>query len=108
MTLSESTNGACRPLDEFIAKQVKGKATKEMARKVAYDVSIPHHNRNKKKSTKGRQKSLFFTDEEVSYLRKGVARLGPRWKHILNAYPFQEGRTSTSLKDKYRLIKDRK
>uniref|UniRef100_A0A1X7VA86 Myb-like domain-containing protein n=1 Tax=Amphimedon queenslandica TaxID=400682 RepID=A0A1X7VA86_AMPQE len=101
MTLSESTNGACRPLDEFIAKQVKGKATKEMARKVAYDVSIPHHNRNKKKSTKGRQKSLFFTDEEVSYLRKGVARLGPRWKHILNAYPFQEGRTSTSLKDNY-------
>lgn len=61
MTLTESTNEACRPLDEFIAKQVKGKATKEMTRKVAYDVSIPHHNRNKKKSTKVCQVNVMHT-----------------------------------------------
>ena len=50
-----------------------------------------------------RKPNLPFTKEEEHFLTKGVSKLGRRWKHILSAYPFQEGRTAMSLKDKYRL-----
>ena len=54
------------------------------------------------------QPYLQFTEDEGHFLMKGVSKLGHRWKHILSAYPFQEGRTATSLKDKYRLVTKKK
>ena len=51
-----------------------------------------------------RQVNLPYSKDEVKYLLKGVNQLGPRWKHILMAYPFKTGRTALSLKDKYRLL----
>ena len=50
-----------------------------------------------------RKPNLPFTKTEEHFLTKGVSKLGRRWKHILSSYPFQEGRTAMSLKDKYRL-----
>ena len=35
----------------------------------------------------------------------GAERYGRRWKIILNAYPFQPGRTAIDLKDKYKKLK---
>lgn len=39
------------------------------------------------------------------FLFVGAQRYGRRWKIILNAYPFQSGRTPIDLKDKYKKLK---
>ena len=54
-----------------------------------------------------RKPNLPFTKEEEHFLTKGVSKLGRQWKQILEEYPFQEGRTAYSLKDKYRKLKRR-
>ena len=45
---------------------------------------------------------LKYTKEEEQFLMKGVERFGHRWKYILSQYRFQEGRTASSLRDKFR------
>ena len=55
-----------------------------------------------------RKTYLPFTKEEEHFLTEGVGKWGHQWKNILKNYPFQEGRTACSLKDKYRKLKKRR
>ena len=48
-----------------------------------------------------RQPDLKYTKDEEHFLMKGVDKFGHRWKRILSQYPFQEGGTATSLRDKF-------
>jgi len=44
-----------------------------------------------------------WSPEEVAWLEEGVVRYGVgKWKEILRAYEFKEGRTGVDLKDKFR------
>ncbi|EPR79814.1 Myb-like DNA-binding domain containing protein [Spraguea lophii 42_110] len=59
----------------------------------------------KKKSP--RKKPVYWTEEEISYLIKGVDELGyGKWKQMLEIYGkhFAETRRPLDLKDKYRLM----
>nr|KAF6408211.1 telomere repeat binding bouquet formation protein 1 [Molossus molossus] len=47
-----------------------------------------------------------FTEEEVNYLFSGVKKMGNHWNLILWSFPFQQGRKSVDLAQKYhKLIK---
>ncbi|XP_037018621.2 telomere repeats-binding bouquet formation protein 1 [Artibeus jamaicensis] len=42
-----------------------------------------------------------FTEEEISYLFSGVKKMGNHWNLILWSFPFQQGRKSVDLAQKY-------
>ncbi|XP_066934982.1 telomere repeats-binding bouquet formation protein 1-like isoform X2 [Clytia hemisphaerica] len=52
-----------------------------------------------------RRQRKEYTAEEVNYIIDGAERYGRRWKMVLDAYPFQNGRTAIDLKDKYKKLK---
>jgi chemotaxis protein histidine kinase CheA len=92
----------------------------KLAKKADSDNNNNNNNSNSKKkkkrarssdateqssSTKKRKKTPF-TDEEVDNLKAGVAKFGEgSWTTILKNYQFDDSRTGTSLRDKYRNLK---
>ncbi|XP_065909931.1 telomere repeats-binding bouquet formation protein 1-like isoform X2 [Dysidea avara] len=56
------------------------------------------------KAFKASRSRVIFTPIEEQYIIEGVQKLGKRWRHILNAYPFHPSRTQVNIKDKYRQL----
>ncbi|XP_036202538.1 telomere repeats-binding bouquet formation protein 1 isoform X1 [Myotis myotis] len=48
-----------------------------------------------------------FTEEEVNYIFSGVKRMGNHWNAILWSFPFQQGRKSVDLAQKYHKLTKR-
>ena len=46
-------------------------------------------------------KTLPFSSEEIANLKTGYGRYGARWKTILGAFKFQQGRTAQDLRNRY-------
>jgi len=76
------------------------------------EVSVKSHATEKTSYTEylpsspmSRRRRKEYSQAEVNYIIDGAQRYGRRWKFILNAYPFQSGRTAIDLKDKYKKLK---
>lgn len=48
-----------------------------------------------------------FTEEEVNYIFSGVKKMGNHWNAILWSFPFQQGRKSVHLAQKYHKLTKR-
>ncbi|CAK6436662.1 unnamed protein product [Pipistrellus nathusii] len=56
---------------------------------------------------KERKNRKNFTEEEVNYIFNGVKKMGNHWNAILWSFPFQQGRKSVDLAQKYHKLTKR-